>query len=158
MIFVTLGTQDKSFTRLLEMIQKQIDLGVIKDKVIVQAGYTKFSSDDMEIFDYVSGDDFNKYIKECKFLITHGGAGNIFSGLREHKKIIAVPRLSKYGEHTNDHQIQIIDNFVKNGYILTCDNNDLGASLKQIKHFKPKEWEFNNKKLLNKIDEYITNN
>ena len=51
MIFVALGTQDKSFTRLLETIERQIEMGNIKDKVIVQAGYTKFISDKMEIFD-----------------------------------------------------------------------------------------------------------
>ena len=51
MILVTLGTQDKKFTRLLEAIQKQIDKGNIKDKVIVQAGCTKYESKDMEILD-----------------------------------------------------------------------------------------------------------
>ena len=39
MILVTLGTQDKSFTRLLDAIQEQIDKGIIKDKVVVQAGF-----------------------------------------------------------------------------------------------------------------------
>ena len=82
MIFVTLGTQDKPFTRLLEMIQKQIDNGNIKEKVVVQAGYTKFESDDMKIFDYVDGDDFNNLIEEADILITHGGVGSIFTGLR----------------------------------------------------------------------------
>ena len=44
MIFVTLGTQDKSFNRLLEKVDRQIDLGNIKEKVIVQAGFTKYNS------------------------------------------------------------------------------------------------------------------
>ena len=60
MILVTLGTQDKSFSRLLSAIQKQIDLGIIKDKVVVQAGCTKFESKDMEIFDLIPMDDFDK--------------------------------------------------------------------------------------------------
>ena len=53
MILVTLGTQDKSFKRLLEAIDKQINAGKIKDKVVVQAGLTKYSSDNMEIFDFI---------------------------------------------------------------------------------------------------------
>ena len=65
MILVTLGTQDKSFTRLLDAIQKQIDLGNIKDKVIVQAGCTKYNSKDMQILDLIPYDEFEKYIKEC---------------------------------------------------------------------------------------------
>ena len=53
MILVTLGTQDKTFVRLLDEIDKLINKGIIKDKVIVQAGFTKYSSDNMEIFDLI---------------------------------------------------------------------------------------------------------
>ena len=108
MILVTLGTQDKSFTRLLDAIQKQIDLGNIKDKVIVQAGCTKYNSKDMQILDLIPYDEFEKYIKECDLLITHGGVGSIITGLKNKKKVIAAARLAKYKEHTNDQQIQII--------------------------------------------------
>ena len=51
MILVTLGTQDKSFVRLLKAIDREIKKGNIKEKVIVQAGYTKYNSKNMEIFD-----------------------------------------------------------------------------------------------------------
>ena len=55
MIFVTLGTQDKNFDRLLVAIDKEIKKGNIKEKVIVQAGTTNFKSENMEIFDYKYG-------------------------------------------------------------------------------------------------------
>lgn len=135
MIFVTLGTQDKPFTRLLEMIQKQIDNGNIKEKVVVQAGYTKFESDDMKIFDYVDGDDFNNLIEEADILITHGGVGSIFTGLRAGKRIIAVPRLAKYGEHTNDHQIQIVSNFDSKGYLIKVNSDEeMEDAIKRVKN------------------------
>ena len=88
MIFVTLGTQDKPFKRLLDAIQKQIDNGNIKEKVIVQAGYTKFYSNDMEIYDLINMDDFDKLIKDCNILITHGGVGNILIDIRIVKKLL----------------------------------------------------------------------
>ena len=50
MILVLLGTQNNSFKRLLEAIQHNIDKKVITDEVIVQAGFTKFESKDMKIF------------------------------------------------------------------------------------------------------------
>ena len=53
MIFVSLGTQDKSFSRLLELLDKEINKGFITDNIIVQAGYTKYESKNMEIFDYL---------------------------------------------------------------------------------------------------------
>ncbi|MEG0577027.1 MAG: glycosyltransferase, partial [Bacilli bacterium] len=77
MILVTLGTQDKSFKRLLESIEKEITKGHIKEKVVVQAGFTKFSSKNMEIFDLIPMDKFDDLIKSCDILITHGGVGSI---------------------------------------------------------------------------------
>ena len=111
MILVTLGTQDKSFKRLLDAIQKEIDKGNIKDKVVVQAGCTQYESKDMEIFDLIPMDEFDKLISECDVLITHGGVGSILTGLRNNKKVIVCPRLAKYNEHINDHQIQITKKF-----------------------------------------------
>ena len=56
MIFVTLGTNDKSFVRLLKAVEDCVRSGVIQEKVVVQAGYTQYESDCMEIFDYIEGD------------------------------------------------------------------------------------------------------
>lgn len=145
MILVTLGTQDKKFYRLLDIVQNAIKQGVIKDKVIVQAGYSfDYKSDDMEILNLVSIDKFKKLISECDILITHGGVGSIISGLKENKKIIAVPRLKKYKEHTNNHQVQIVDNFASEGYILKLDDGeDLSYIIESINDFTPKEYKSN---------------
>ena len=89
MIFVTLGTQDKSFERLLKAIDKEIEKGNIKEKVIVQAGLTKYESPNMEILDLISEDEFDRLVDECDLLITHGGAGSILAGIKKNKKIIA---------------------------------------------------------------------
>ena len=159
LIFVTLGTQDKSFKRLLEAVQKQIDLGNIKGKVIVQAGCTKFESKDMKIFDLVSRDEFDKYMSECDLLITHGGVGSIIGGLTHGKKVIAGARLKKYKEHTNDHQVQIIEVFSKAGYILKLDDFDkLDEVLRKSKKFKPKKFISNTDKFINNLKNYIEKN
>lgn len=159
MIFVTLGTQDKSFKRLLLAIQKQIDEGNINEEVIVQAGYTKFESDKMKIFDLLSMDEFNNYMEKCDLLITHGGVGSILKGLKNNKKIIAAARLEKYKEHTNDHQIQIIENFTNNGYILKLDNFEkLDIALKEAESFVPKKYISNRDNFIMKLKNYIDNN
>lgn len=159
MIFVTLGTQDKSFKRLLENIDKEIEKGNIKDKVIVQAGYTKYSSKNMCIFDLLDKDDFDNYIKNCDLLITHGGVGSILTGLKNDKKVIACPRLFKYNEHMNDHQIQIIERFTDAGYILPYnENDDLGKIIKQATKFKPNKYQSNTTNMVKLIKNYIDNN
>ena len=150
MIFVTLGTQDKPFVRLLEMVQKEIDEGNIKDEVVVQAGFTKFDSDNMKIFDYISNDEFENYLKSCNFIITHGGVGNILSAMKYNKKIIAVARLGEYGEHTNNHQLQIIDKFYEKGFLLKADENNFSSVLKELDNFNPITWNFDNSKFVKK--------
>lgn len=146
MIFVSLGTNDKNFDRLLKAIDKEIELGNIKDKVIVQSGYTKYESNNMEIIDLMTMDMFNKCINDCDLLITHGGVGTILDGLKKNKKILAFPRLSKYHEHVNDHQLEIVNKFYNEGYILTGEIDDLGNLLKKVGSFKPKKYISNNSK------------
>lgn len=159
MILVTLGTQDKPFSRLLEAVQKQIDNGNIKDKVIVQAGLTKFESNDMTIYNLIPYEKFDDLVKKCDILITHGGVASILNGIKNGKKVIAAARLKKFGEHTNDHQLQIIDNFSQAGYILKLDDfNKLDVALEQAKKFKPKKYVSNTKNFIKKIEEYIDNN
>lgn len=158
MILVTLGTQDKSFVRLLTAIQKQIDLGNIKERVVVQAGCTKFNSHDMEIFDLIPMEDFDKLISECDLLITHGGVGSIISGLNKNKKVIAAARLAKYKEHVNDHQLQIIENFSRKGYILKLEDFDkLNEVIDEAVTFKPNKYNSNAENFRNKIIELIDN-
>ena len=156
MILVTLGTQDKEFTRLLKAIDKEIEKGNIKEKVIVQAGYTKYKSDNMEIYDLIEMDELEKLTKKCNLLITHGGVGSILTGLTNNKKVIAAARQKKYKEHTNDHQKQIVKEFAKRGYLLELrDFNKLDKILEKVKTFKPSKYESNNKNFVKLLDNYI---
>lgn len=155
MIFVSLGTNDKSFDRLLKAIDKEITLGNINDKVIVQSGYTKYESNNMEIIDLMSMDMFNECISNCDLLITHGGVGTILDGLKKNKKILAFPRLMEYGEHVNNHQLEIINKFSSDGYILTGEIDDLENLLKKLGSFKPKKYVSNNSKFNKKLCDVI---
>ena len=66
----------------------------------------------------ISQEDFSNYMQKADLIITHGGVGSIITALNHGKKVIAAPRLSKYGEHVNDHQLQIIKCFEQKNYIL----------------------------------------
>lgn len=157
MILVTLGTQDKKFYRLLDEIDRLIKNGKIKEKVIVQAGYSSdYKSDNMEIFDLIPMNEFNELISKCDILITHGGVGSIIDGLKNNKKVIAVPRLKKYNEHTNNHQLQIVENFKNAGYIKSLnDISQLEKIISKIYTFKPKKYTSNNENMVELIDKLI---
>ncbi len=156
MIFVTLGTQDKTFERLLIAIDKAIEKGEITDRVVVQAGNTKYESKNMEIFDLISPDEFNKLVDECDLLITHGGTGSILSAIKKGKKVIAAARLKKYKEHVNDHQKQIIKEFEKEGYLVELkDFNQVGKTIKKAQKFKPKKFKSNTENMINLLENII---
>lgn len=159
MILVTLGTQDKKFVRLLDEIESLIKKGVIKDRVVVQAGMTYYKSDNMEIFSLIPRDEFQKLISEASLIITHGGVGSILSGLKQNKKVIAVPRLTKYGEHQSDHQVEIINRFNESGYIIGLSNvSELEMGLSKVNSFQPKKFISNNSEMIKLISSHIKDN
>ena len=156
MILVVLGTQDKQFDRLLKVVDKEIENGNIKDQVIVQAGHTKYQSDNMKIFDLLPAPEFEKLMNDADIVITHGGAGTILTAIKKNKKVIAVARLAKYKEHHNDHQKQIVSEFKELGYILEyCENDDLGRIINDARKFKPKKFVSNTSNMIKLIENYI---
>ena len=154
MIFVTLGTQDKQFGRLLEAVSKL----KTDEKVVAQIGSTEFKSskpeEEFEIHKFLTNEVFEKYMNEARVIITHAGVGTIIYGLKNRKKMIVAARLKKYGEHVNDHQLQILHTFANEGYIIPLENFDDLPRLIDI-DFTPKEWKSNNKTFNNKLFEEI---
>ena len=156
MILVMLGTQNNSFHRLLEKIDELIEKGIIKEEVIVQAGYTKYESNKMKLIDFTSREELEKLEQKANFIITNGGVGTIMTGLKKGKKVIAVPRLHEYGEHVNDHQKEIIEKFNKSGYIIGIKSvEELENAIKKIEKFKPNPYTENNNKILKIIEDFI---
>ena len=159
MILVLLGTQKNEFNRLLQAIEKNIKEGNIKEKVIVQAGCTKFSTDLMEVFDLIPKEDIEELKKKARIIITHGGVGSILSCVKLGKKVIAVPRLAKYNEHVNEHQRQLVEKFNKEGYIIGVENLEkLSEALNKIENFTPRKYVSNTNNFIKLIENYINNN
>ena len=156
MIFVSLGTQDKSFTRLVEKIEELKKSGKIKEEVVVQLGNTKYKSEFIKCIDFMSMEDFDKYLKNSRYLITHGGVGTILTALKYNKKVIAVPRLSKYNEHVNDHQLELIEALSLDNYILGCKTlDDLEENINKISKFIPKKYKSNQDNFIELIKRLI---
>ena len=159
MILVKLETENKRFHRVLEEIQKNIDNGNITQDVIVQKGYTKFESKDMKLYNQLPLDEISKLIEKADLVITHGGVGSIISAIEKNKKVIAVPRLKKYKEHVNDHQLEIIKSFSYSGYIIGLNSiEEFEKALKKIKQFNPKKYVKNTGNILSIVGNFIDNN
>ncbi len=152
MIFVTLGTQDKPFKRLLDYLEHSN----IDDEIVVQNGFTEYKSNKLKLFKYLDKDKFDEYLNKADFVICHAGVGTIVNCLKDGKKVLTVPRLAKYGEHQNDHQLQIANAYYQKGYILVMnDGDDFDKKIEELKHFEPKTFVSNNEIFVNKLKKYI---
>ncbi len=141
MIFVVLGTHERPFLRLVKEIDKLCLEGKIKEKIIVQLGFTeyKFRAKNIEVYEFIPHSKFENIMKKSRIVITHGGAGSIMSAIRLKKPIIVVPRLAVYGEHADDHQLQIVEEMSKYGAIIpVLDIKKLYHAIKKIEKIKPK--------------------
>lgn len=151
-----LGTQNNSFHRLLEEIEKLIVKKQIQEEVVVQAGYTKYETENMKVFDLIPKQKLEK-CKKKQTLLLHMVVQALLSRLyKKEKKIIAVARRHEYGEHVNNHQEEIVDLFDQKGYIIGINQvSDLENAMKKIPDFKPKKYQSNNQKMLKIIEEFI---
>lgn len=156
MIFVCLGTQDMPFQRLLSMISACMDANLIEDEVVVQQGYTKYKDSRMTLFPFCGSEEMDQYINQASLIITHAGTGSIVSALKKGKPVIAVNRLQKYGEHTDDHQKEIVEEFVRLGYVLSCyEEENLMDKIRQARTFVVPKFESNTEAMLSFLRAYI---
>ncbi len=149
MILVTCGTQQQQFTRLFEYVE-QLN---INDEVIMQLGHTQFNTRHQS---YDFSTSFEEDIKRADIIITHGGVGTIMNGLLNNKKVIVVPRLSKYNEHVDDHQLEITNKLTNLGYIYSANSfEELKKLIDNIDQLSFKPYISTNKEFNQKLNSLL---
>lgn len=127
MIFVCAGTQIFQFDRLMKKLDELVASGIVQDEIFAQIGATKYIPQYYKYKDFISKEEFNAYQKRASIVISHGGTGALISASKLGKNIIAVPRLAKYKEHVDDHQLQVVKVLEKEGYVRAVyDVEELG--------------------------------
>lgn len=156
MIFITLGTQKFQFNRLLKEIDNLINENIINTEVYAQVGYSDYKPKKFSYTKFMGHTDFQSKMDQADLVITHGGTGSIITALENDKKVIAVPRLSKFNEHVDDHQKQIIDEFVMKNYLLGCYSIDeLGGILLKIRNAHFEKYKSNSKEFIFDLENYL---
>lgn len=140
MIFITLGTQAKDFSRLMKMVEDLVREYELKD-VIAQTGHTQYIPHNVKCIPFVPVDQYEEYVSNADVIIAHAGTGALFSSIKKGKKVIAVARLAKYGEMVNDHQTEIVRKLAGEGYILDGTNSIIDV-WKQLDTFSPRPCDF----------------
>ena len=108
MIFVTVGTHEQPFNRLLIEVDKLVADSVIQERVIMQTGYSSYVPKNCEHYDFLSLQAMEDYIKKARIIITHGVPASFIAPLQAKKIPIVVPRQEKYKEHINNHQVDFV--------------------------------------------------
>ncbi len=156
MIFVTLGSQKFQFDRMLIEIDRLIEEGIISEKVFAQIGASTYEPKHYEFVRFTDRERFAELIDECDTVITHGGTGVIIGAVKKAKKVIAIPRLAKYGEHVDDHQLQLLQQFDDLGIIIACYNMEqLGDYYQKLPTMEFKSYVSNTDVIIESIEEYL---
>lgn len=158
MMLMTVGTQKFPFDRLLKKVDSLIERGMIIDRVTAQIGYSKYRPVHYSYVDFLPEEKFNILIQKSDILLTHGGIGTITKGLLLKKKVIIIPRMKEYGEHVDNHQIEIGEEFSKRGYTLLCkDIEKLDEKIEEVYKKEFREFNFSWCQTAEYIQEYLEN-
>lgn len=131
-IFVTVGSRNYPFDRLFRKLDELCEEGVIKGEMFAQTGTSTYQPKHFKYQSFVSQDEFLKWVEWSDIVVSHGASGSIMKALNAGKKVIAVTRLEKYGEHINDHQIQNNEAFAQNGYVVAVfEMGELGMAFEK---------------------------
>ena len=151
MIFVTLGSQKFQFNRLLQAVDKlQTD-----DEIFAQIGYSDYKPKHYKYKRFLDREEYAKVMVLSDIVITHGGTGAIISAVKKGKKVIAVPRLKKYGEHVDDHQIQLVNQFTDLNLICPCVDSDIQKALNTVKKSTYASYQSNTARIIRSLEEFI---
>lgn len=147
MIFVCTGTQVYQFNRLLKELDNLVVSGKVKDEIFAQIGASDYKPQHYAFKEFLSSDEFKEYQDKASLIISHGGTGALIGASKKGKNIIAVPRLGKFREHTDDHQLQVVNVLEKEGYVRAVyDIEKLGTVIEQAesepikKKYKRESW------------------
>lgn len=156
MIFVTLGSQKFQFDRLLQKIDDLIANEIIKDEVLAQSGYSNYVPKHYKTVNFMDRDEFAECMSRADIVITHAGTGAIIGAVKKEKKVIAVPRQEKYGEHVDNHQFQIVEQFEEMQLIEPCyEVDDLEKAYENVFKKQYEKYQSNTQTILNDIINYL---
>lgn len=133
MIFVTVGTHEQPFNRLIQEVDHLVETGVIKEEVFIQTGYSTYEPQFCKWSSLISFDKMNELMETADIIITHGGPATFMSAITNGKKPIVVPRQEKYDEHVNDHQVDFAQQVKEryNSIEVVTEISELGEYLNQ---------------------------
>lgn len=155
-LFVPLGTQKFPFNRLVKALNEMVNSGVYTPQEIVMQSTIYEEKPLFTHHEIIPLETFNGYLDNAEVVITHSGVNSIISSMNRRKPLIIVPRMKKYGEHVDDHQIEIADLMEqKFGVLVARDTTQLAHLIRRAKEHQYQQYESKNAELVEAIRNLI---
>ncbi len=123
LLFATVGAT-LPFDRLVDSVGALKAEGAIPEEVLIQTGLGGHRPDGAEVVETLPFDRVQAVLREASIVVCHGGTGSLITALRQGCQVIAIPRLSRLGEHYDDHQAEITEAFAARGLVLVANSVD----------------------------------
>jgi len=137
-LFVSVGTHPQQFDRLLKELDILVGQGKAKADILAQTGNSDYEPKNFKFRKFFEGKEYDEAMQWSDAVVSHGGAGTIINALLQKKPLLVVPRLQEYGEHTNDHQLDLARALEKEKKALAVfDMKELGKKIVLLGNFKP---------------------
>lgn len=158
MIFVTVGSQKFQFNRLLQEIDRLVQSNKIKpDEVFAQIGYSTYEPCFYPYKKFLDKEEFLEKMDVSEIVITHGGTGSIINGVKKEKRVIGIPRTVEHGEHVDNHQFEIVEQFANSNMIYgISDTSELGEAIEKVKNMKFRRYESNTDNIIDILEGYLS--
>ncbi len=154
-VFVSVGTHPQPFDRLLKEIDRVAGRGKARVQLFAQTGNSRYKPKHFASQALLDSKDFEGKISWSDVVVSHGGAGTIITVLRHKKPLLLVPRLRKFGEHTNDHQLDLAKALETEGKAKAVfETRELEKALLEMKSFKP-DLHSDRKRLVARIEGFL---
>ena len=106
MIFVTVGTHEQQFNRLIEYVDRMKQDNEVTEEIVIQTGFGTYDPVYCHYNKFLPYQEMQKNVQNARIVVTHGGPSSFIFPLQYGKIPIVVPRQKQYKEHVNDHQME----------------------------------------------------
>ncbi len=155
MIFLTVGSR-YGFDRLVRAVDEMVDVGQINEEVTAQIGLGGYEPKHMHFERFIDGTRYDARMRDAHMLIGHAGSGTISLAVANCKPLLVMPRLKRYHEHVNDHQVATARKFEELHHVLAADGAaDLPRRFAELHNFVPARRVARTDELAGRIGEFL---
>ena len=135
-IFVTVGMHSLGFPRLVQAMDELA--AALDEDVVMQIGATPETPRHTRSFAFATQAEMDHWCATARVIVSQAGAGSILTAQKARVPLVLVPRLNQYGEHIDDHQLELARILQRTGCALLVENvKELARALERARHFTP---------------------